>query len=416
MKKRICLSVMIILSISMTACNIQTMFSPENDSNFQTTENATVELQEDEQALEHANIEVEVGDLDDEESEPAISEEEIKKLVDGNYFCITNVYKYGRLSMDEGENGRIPVSDEFFTSFSEYEAYVRSIYVKDEADYLLYEYCSGFPLYYEKDGIFYQREELFGGGMVCPWESYTIENIEVKGKECTFSVYATYPAEISPEGVSGACYNFLAIYEDEWKLAFIVSKSDCSVEETKEYLEEDRAYVGVDIDYENLITEKEALDIAYDYFYKDSNMEAYRVYCDKMPYFDSENNASVQNIEGIHYEENSVLGYVVAQYSGSNDIEIFDNTNPSPEKDKICLTYLGKSENDAFYVFWLYSYISDGDGNYHYSTLDYILVTADGREVVCERCDVQGNYIEDVTAWKDFRKFLNCTILNSWIF
>ena len=269
--------------------------------------------------------------------------------------------------------------------------------------------------YYEKDGIFYQREELFGGGMVCPWESYTIENIEVKGKECKFSVYATYPAEISPEGVSGACYNFLAIYEDEWKLAFIVSKSDCSVEETKEYLEEDRAYVGVDIDYENLITEKEALDIAYDYFYKDSNLEAYRVYCDKMPYFDSENNASVQNIEGIHYEENSGLGYVVAQYSGSNDIEIFDNT-PSPEKDKICLTYLGKSENDAFYVFWLYSYISDGDGNYHYSTLDYILVTADGREVVCERCDVQGNYIEDVTAWKDFRKFLNCTILNSWIF
>ncbi len=417
MKKSICLSVMIILSISMTACNIQTMFSPEKDSNFQTTENATVELQEDEQALEHTNIEVEVGDSDSEEnSELTISEEVIKRLVDGNYFCITNVYEYGRLSMDEGENGRIPVSDEYFTSFSEYEAYVRSIYVKEEADYLLYEYCSGFPLYYEKDGIFYQRAELFGGGMVCPWESYTIEDIDVKGNECVFSVYVTYPADIAPEGVPGVRYEFLAIYEDEWKLAFIVSKSDCSVEETKEYLEEDRAYVGVDIDYENLITEKEALDIAYDYFYKDSNMVSYRVYCDEMPYFDSENNASVQNIESIIYEEESGLGYVVVQYDENNNMEMFDNSNPSSEKDKICLTYLGKSENDAFYVFWLYSYISDGGGNYHYSTLDYILVTADGREVVTERCDMQGDYIEDVTEWRDFRKLLKCEIFNGWFF
>ena len=87
-----------------------------------------------------------------------------------------------------------------------------------------------------------------------------------------------------------------------------------------------------------------------------------------------------------------------------------------PDKTKTCLTYIGKSENDAFYVFWLYSYISDGDGEYHYSSLDFILVSADGRELVSERHDANGAYIEDSLEWKDFTKFLDCEIVNSWIF
>lgn len=420
-KKTIYLGLLVAIMILIAGCNRQEPISAENvsdagsetlsmqpesdsettDDNSETTESDSAE-EVDESTVEETSV-------------PDISEEELRCLVDGNYFCITNAFEYGRLSMEGSTDGKVVVSNEYFAGFAQFEDFIRSIYTEEEADYLLYEYCGGFPLYYEKDGVFYQRAELFGGGMVCPWESYEIEDIEGDDDECRFSVYATYPADIAPEGVPGERYEYLAVKEgDDWKLAFIVSRRDCSLEETQEYLAKDRAAAGVDIDYENLITEKEALEIAYNFIYEGSDIEQYRTYCDAMPYFDPKGNATVQ-MDGITYEEKSGLGYVAMQY-GEGGMESFDAANPSPDKTKTCLTYIGKSENDAFYVFWLYSYISDGDGEYHYSSLDFILVSADGRELVSERHDANGAYIEDSLEWKDFTKFLDCEIVNSWIF
>lgn len=420
-KKTIYLGLLVAIMILIAGCNRQEPISEENVSDaggetLSTQLESDSETTDDNSETAESDSAEEVDESTVEEtSVPGISEEELHRLVDGNYFCITNAFEYGRLSMEGSTDGRVVVSNEYFTCFAQFEDFIRSIYTEEEADYLLYEYCGGFPLYYEKDGVFYQRAELFGGGMVCPWESYVIEDIEGDDDECRFSVYATYPADIAPEGVPGERYEYLAVKEDDdWKLAFIVSRRDCSLEEAQEYLAKDRATAGVDIDYENLITEKEALEIAYNFIYEGSDIEQYRTYCDAMPYFDPKGNATVQ-MDGITYEEKSGLGYVAMQY-GEGGMESFDAANPSPDKTKTCLTYIGKSENDAFYVFWLYSYISDGDGEYHYSSLDFILVSADGRELVSERHDANGAYIEDSLEWKDFTKFLDCEIVNSWIF
>lgn len=420
-KKTIYLGLLVAIMIMIAGCNRQEPISAENVSDagsetLSTQPESDSETTDDNSETAESDSTEEVDESTVEEtSVPDISEEELRCLVDGNYFCITNAFEYGRLSMEGSAGGRVVVSNEYFTGFAQFEDFIRSIYTEEEADYLLYEYCGGFPLYYEKDGVFYQRAELFGGGMVCPWENYVIEDIEGDDDECRFSVYATYPADIAPEGVPGERYEYLAVKEgDDWKLAFIVSRRDCSLEEAQEYLEKDRAAAGVDIDYENLITEKEALEIAYNFIYEGSDIEQYRTYCDAMPYFDPKGNATVQ-MDGITYEEKSGLGYVTMQY-GEGGMESFDAINPAPEKTKTCLTYIGKSENDAFYVFWLYSYISDGEGEYHYSSLDFILVSADGRELVSERHDANGAYIEDSLEWKNFTKFLDCEIVNSWIF
>ena len=420
-KKTIYLGLLVAIMIMIAGCNRQEPISAENVSDagsetLSTQPESDSEITDDSGEMTESDSAEEVDESTVEEtSVPEISEEELHRLVDGNYFCITNAFEYGRLSMEGSTDGRVVVSNEYFAGFAQFEDFIRSIYTEEEADYLLYEYCGGFPLYYEKDGVFYQRAELFGGGMVCPWESYVIEDIEGDDDECRFSVYATYPADIAPKGVPGERYEYLAVKEDDgWKLAFIVSRRDCSLEEAQEYLAKDRAAAGVDIDYENLITEKEALEIAYNFIYEGSDIEQYRTYCDAMPYFDPKGNATVQ-MDGITYEEKSGLGYVAMQY-GEGGMESFDAANPSPDKTKTCLTYIGKSENDAFYVFWLYSYISDGDGEYHYSSLDFILVSADGRELVSERHDANGAYIEDSLEWKDFTKFLDCEIVNSWIF
>ena len=420
-KKTIYLGLLVAIMILIAGCNRQESISEENVSDassgtLSTQPESDSETTDDNSETAESDSTEEADESTMEEtSVPDISEEELRRLVDGNYFCITNAFEYGRLSMEGSTDGRVVVSNEYFAGFAQFEDFIRSIYTEEEADYLLYEYCGGFPLYYEKDGVFYQRAELFGGGMVCPWESYVIEDIEGDDDECRFSVYATYPADIAPEGVPGERYEYLAVKEDDgWKLAFIVSRRDCSLKEAQEYLAKDRAAAGVDIDYENLITEKEALEIAYNFIYEGSDIEQYRTYCDAMPYFDPKGNATVQ-MDGITYEEKSGLGYVAMQY-GEGGMESFDAANPSPDKTKTCLTYIGKSENDAFYVFWLYSYISDGDGEYHYSSLDFILVSADGRELVSERHDANGAYIEDSLEWKDFTKFLDCEIVNSWIF
>ena len=420
-KKTIYLGFLVAIMILIAGCNRQESISEENVSDassgtLSTQPESDSETTDDNSETAESDSTEEADESTMEEtSVPDISEEELRRLVDGNYFCITNAFEYGRLSMEGSTDGRVVVSNEYFAGFAQFEDFIRSIYTEEEADYLLYEYCGGFPLYYEKDGVFYQRAELFGGGMVCPWESYVIEDIEGDDDECRFSVYATYPADIAPEGVPGERYEYLAVKEDDgWKLAFIVSRRDCSLKEAQEYLAKDRAAAGVDIDYENLITEKEALEIAYNFIYEGSDIEQYRTYCDAMPYFDPKGNATVQ-MDGITYEEKSGLGYVAMQY-GEGGMESFDAINPAPEKTKTCLTYIGKSENDAFYVFWLYSYISDGDGEYHYSSLDFILVSADGRELVSERHDANGAYIEDSLEWKDFTKFLDCEIVNSWIF
>lgn len=342
----------------------------------------------------------------DDAEEIPISEEEMRSLVDANYNCVSNIFEV-RLNGDRTATtgGKIPVTDDDFATYSELETYIREIYVKKEADYLLYRYSGGLPAYWEEDGIFYMRDELCGGGPCfgCPWESYTIEEYAVDGAQCVFTVLVKYPDDIAPENVKEEKYYFTATYKDGWKLDSMVCKPGESA------MGHSRETDTVSIDEQKLISEKDALDIAYDFYYGDSDVKEYSVYCEELPYLLEENASYLQKLFGRAYAGVATTGYVVYQSADENGMaqEKYDPANPSTEKDKWILYSLGRSENQTYYVFWLYQYVSDGDGEYHLTTGDYCIVSYDGSVVVSERNDSMGNEIADVMEYNDLEAYLN---------
>lgn len=161
---------------------------------------------------------------------------------------------------------------------------------------------------------------------------------------------------------------------------------------------------------EDIIDERTALDKAYAFYYDGSDMEQYSVFCEELPLLDPEKCEDVQNLFGYSYADSPKMGYVVAQYSSQTNTEMekYDPTNEVLDKNMTMLMPLGLSANGAFYQFWLCQYIYDGDGRYHFTTLDYIAVSLDGKTIVAERTDMNGNYIEDLDKWDAYYDYLDC--------
>lgn len=335
-----------------------------------------------------------------------ISEEEMRRLVDANYNCVSNIFEV-RLDGDRtaATGGGIPVTDDDFATYAELETYIREIFVREQANYLLYRYSDGLPTYWEADGVFYMRDELCGGGPCfgCPWESYTIEEYAVDGTQCAFTVLVKYPEDIAPENVKEERYYFTATYADGWKLDSMVCKPGEGA--TGHSREADYVYV----DEQKLISEKDALDIAYNFYYGNSDVKEYSVYCEELPYLMTEDRSYLQKLLGRSYAGTAKTGYVIYQVAGENGMERekYDPANPSPEKDKWILYSLGSTENGSYYIFWLYQYVSDGDGEYHLTTGDYCIVSYDGSVVVSERNDSMGNEIADTMEYNDLEVYLN---------
>ena len=350
--------------------------------------------------------------LTDNAGECSISEEEMCKLVDANYNCVTNIFEV-RLDGDEesATENRIPVTDDAFASYAELEAYIRDVYVKEEADHLLYRYSGGVPTYWEADGIFYMRDEFLGGGPCfgCPWESYTIEECTVEDNHCKFTVLAKYPEDIAAENLKEETFSFEATYEDGWKLDSMVCRDEKG--SSGHIGGEDSLY----IDPMKLISEAEALEIAYDYYYGDSDLEEYRVYCDELPYLEAEYLTFAEEMLGWSYAKATKSGYVVYQDGDETGTkqEKYDPANPSPDKSKWILCSLGATNNCAYYVFWLYQYVPDGDENYHLTTGDFCIVAYDGSLVVSERNDFKGNYMSDPAEWNALEDYLNTKDIDS---
>ncbi len=352
----------------------------------------------------------------DETEEPAgntgeysIREDEMRSLVDANYKCVTNIFEV-RLEGDWDAEGRIPVTDDAFANYADLEAYIREIYVKEEADYLLYRYSGGLPTYWEADGVFYMRDELCGGGPCfgCAWESYTIEEYTLDDNQCEFTVLAKYSEESAPENVAEENYYFTATYENGWKLDSMVCKAGKGTSGHEE------AEKTVRIRESDLIGELEALQMAYDFYYGDSDLKEYSVYCEELPFLEAENLKFTQNMLGWTYTETLKPGYVVYQYADETGMtqEKYDPANPSPDKSKWILCSLGATNHRAYYVFWLYQYVAHGDGTYHLTTGDFCIVSYDGSVVVSERSDSMGNDINDPAAWNDLWAYLNISTPN----
>lgn len=350
--------------------------------------------------------------LTDNAGECSISEEEMCKLVDANYNCVTNIFEV-RLDGDEesATENRIPVTDDAFASYAELEAYIRDVYVKEEADHLLYRYSGGVPTYWEADGIFYMRDDFSGREHCfgCSWESYTIEEYTVEDNHCKFTVLAKYPEDIAAENLKEETFSFEATYEDGWKLDSMVCRDEKG--SSGHIGGEDSLY----IDPMKLISEAEALEIAYDYYYGDSDLEEYRVYCDELPYLEAEYLTFAEEMLGWSYAKATKSGYVVYQDGDETGTkqEKYDPANPSPDKSKWILCSLGSTKHSTYYVFWLYQYVPDGDGSYHLTTGDSCIVSYDGSVVISERNDSMGNYISGPAEWNVLENYLNIKAGNS---
>ena len=166
---------------------------------------------------------------------------------------------------------------------------------------------------------------------------------------------------------------------------------------------------------EDIIEEKTALDIAYAFYYEGSSMEQYSVFCEIMPTFEPETFTEVQSIFDYSYENASPMGYVVALYSTQNGMEMesYDPSNTIMDKNMTLLLPLGISSNGGFYQFWLCQYIYDGDGMYHFTTLDYLVVSLDGQTIVAERHDMNGEYVDDIEHRNEFYDYLDCEVVIS---
>ena len=137
----------------------------------------------------------------------------------------------------------------------------------------------------------------------------------------------------------------------------------------------------VEIDYDHLIDERTALDLAYNYLYEDSEYNEYSVYCDE-----------------IWHQGVQRWGYVVVQfaYDGDSNTPGYQKYDPDAEsmigrEDRIELLYDALSPNELFYTFWLCEYIQDDAESGHRSTYDFVAVSIDGKMIVCQRTDEDGN-------------------------
>ena len=136
----------------------------------------------------------------------------------------------------------------------------------------------------------------------------------------------------------------------------------------------------VEIDYDNLIDEREALDLAYNYLYEDSEYNEYSVYCDE-----------------IWHQGVQRWGYVVVQfaYDEGDYTRRYEKYDPDADlmigrEGRIELLYDGLSGNELFYTFWLCGYIRDDEDWGHRSTFNFIAVSIDGKMIECERVDETG--------------------------
>ena len=137
----------------------------------------------------------------------------------------------------------------------------------------------------------------------------------------------------------------------------------------------------VEIDYDHLIDERTALDLAYNYLYEDSEYNEYSVYCDE-----------------IWHQGVQRWGYVVVQfaYDEGDYTRRYEKYDPNANlmigrEGRIELLYDGLSGNELFYTFWLCGYIRDDEDWGHRSTFNFIAVSIDGKMIECERSDEQGN-------------------------
>ncbi len=126
------------------------------------------------------------------ESENKPDESTIAALFDENINCMRNIFVLSSLPHieEEVEPNVYVVDKSYFGDFAAFEEYIRSVYCKDTADMLLYDYpYENEPKYINIDGKLCVNTMLDGSkGYYVDWTDCKIEIKEAEGDKCTFSV------------------------------------------------------------------------------------------------------------------------------------------------------------------------------------------------------------------------------------
>lgn len=94
------------------------------------------------------------------------------------------------------EDAILPVKDTRFATYSDLEGFVRSTYVKQEADFLLNEHRGG--IYFDRDGVLWVDVSKDAGmGYYVNWNDYRYELTDIKADSAVLKIYTT---EESPAG------------------------------------------------------------------------------------------------------------------------------------------------------------------------------------------------------------------------
>lgn len=126
------------------------------------------------------------------ESENKPSESTIAALFNENINCMQNIFALSSLphTEEEAEPNVYVVDESYFEDYAAFEEYIRSVYCKETADMLLYDYpYENEPKYIDKDGKLCVNTMLDGSkGYYVDWTDCKIEIKEADSNQCTFSV------------------------------------------------------------------------------------------------------------------------------------------------------------------------------------------------------------------------------------
>lgn len=165
------------------------------------TETVSVAKESSESAKQESVTNVDGKDTEETET-AAITEDDLLALIAGNIKC-NEWFGYSSLptdpSADLSQSGR-QVDINYFADYASFEEYIRSIYCKQEADRLLYNFPEeGVQKYYDQDGMLYLNADYEGGkGYYVDWSGFTLTIDSTEGNQCTFTVTATveWPADV----------------------------------------------------------------------------------------------------------------------------------------------------------------------------------------------------------------------------
>ncbi|MGN0135254.1 hypothetical protein [Anaerotignum sp.] len=152
-----------------------------------------------------------------------ITEDTLLDLFKENIYCMVNIFSINHLPYDEETQGGhiCKVSDERFASFSDFEAYIRSVYCGAEADRLLNHYpYEDSPMYLNVDGELYINVDLAGAkGYYVDWSNCEITIDSADAERCEFTVKGSVeePAEVPVQ--EDYFTNGVAVFENgKWVL------------------------------------------------------------------------------------------------------------------------------------------------------------------------------------------------------